>query len=70
MPKNLGNAVLIASSATFTLLVFQVFAAAPPLPKPADRPQERSPQIANMHSSSHDYAQSNHRDFNLSNSGD
>lgn len=47
MPKNLGNMTLIASTATFTLLVFQVFAVVPPRQQPLDRPiseQRHTPQ--------------------------
>jgi hypothetical protein len=38
MPKNLGNVSLIASTAVFTLLVFQAFAVVPPRQQSLDRP--------------------------------
>ncbi len=44
MPKNLGNMALIASTATFTLLVFQAFAVVPPRKHPLDRPVSEQPQ--------------------------
>jgi hypothetical protein len=58
MSKHLGNAALIASSATFTLLVFQVFAAVPPVAKPLNSPHLAHSPMPNIPVSGDRYAQS------------